>query len=121
MTGGDPNAYGQELSPWPEFRLLPKEEWFAIAEAQTHRQFIKSHSPLHAIPFRTDVKYIYIGRDVRDVIWSMYHHQSSFSKMAYEAFNAVPGRVGPPLAPPGCDIKAYYHMFLEKNVTAGIG
>ncbi|MFZ1990668.1 MAG: sulfotransferase domain-containing protein [Alphaproteobacteria bacterium] len=120
VLNGDPEAYGQALSPWPEFRLLPKEQWFAIAEAQTHRRFIKSHSPLHAIPFRADVKYIYVGRDVRDVIWSMYHHQSSFTPQAYQAFNTVPGRVGPPLEPPNCDVRAYYHSFLEKNATPGM-
>jgi aryl sulfotransferase len=120
VLNGDPEAYGQGLSPWPEFRLLPKEQWFAMAEAQRHRRFIKSHSPLHAIPFNAGIKYIYIGRDVRDVVWSMYHHQTSFTPAAYQVFNSAPGLVGAPLAPPGCDVKTYYNSFLDKNFMPGM-
>src|SRR4051812_24549858 len=120
VLDGDPDTYGQELSPWPEFRVQPKEHWFAMAEAQKHRRFLKSHSPLHAIPFRADVKYVYIGRDVRDVVWSMYHHHTSFSPAAYQVFNGAPDRVGPPLAPPNCDIRTYYRHFLEDNTIPGL-
>jgi aryl sulfotransferase len=120
LFDGDPDVLGSQISPWPEFRLLPKEQWFEIAEAQTHRRLIKTHSPLHALPFRPDLKYIYIGRDVRDVVWSMYHHHSHFTPQAYAAFNAVPDRIGPPLAPPGCDIRTYYHQFLDRNQVPGL-
>jgi len=120
LFNGDPELFGTSKSVWPEFRLLPKEQWFRIAEAQTHRRYIKTHSPLHALPFDPNIKYVYIGRDVRDVIWSMYHHQTSFTAVAYEAFNAVPGRIGPPLAPHNCEITDYYHSFLDQNVARGL-
>jgi aryl sulfotransferase len=120
LFNGDPELFGTSMSVWPEFRLLPKEQWFAMAEAQTHRRYIKTHSPLHALPFDPKIKYVYIGRDVRDVIWSMYHHQSSFTAAAYEAFNAVPDRIGSPLAPHNCDITNYYHTFLDHNIARGL-
>ncbi len=116
---GDPEVFGQELSPWIEFRLIPKEAVFAIAEAQTHRRFLKTHSSLDAIPFRPDVRYIYVGRDARDVVWSMYHHHSIFTPEAYAGFNNIPGRVGPPMGPPGCDVRAYYHRFLDEGRLPG--
>jgi aryl sulfotransferase len=116
---GDPQAFGQERSPWIEFRLMSKEDAFAMAAAQTHRRFLKTHSPLEAIPFRPDVKYLYIGRDARDVVWSMYHHHSIFTPGAYAAFNEVPGRVGAPMAPPGCDVREYYLHFLEHGFFPG--
>ena len=116
---GDPEVYGQALSPWIEMRIIPKEQIYAIAEAQTHRRFIKTHSLLEAIPFKPEMKYIYIGRDARDVVWSMYHHQSIFKPQAYEAFNSAPGLVGPPLTPAGCDVRTYYHHFLDEGYPRG--
>lgn len=116
---GDPEVFGQERSPWIEFRLMPKEEAFAVAAAQTHRRFIKTHSPLEAIPFRPELKYLYIGRDPRDVAWSMYHHQSIFTPQAYEGFNSVPGLVGPKMTPVDCDVRAYYHHFLDRGHFPG--
>jgi aryl sulfotransferase len=116
---GDPDIYGQQISPWPEFRPLPKEQWFAIAEAQKHRRFIKTHSPIDAVPYLPHVRYIYVGRDVRDVIWSMYHHHTSFTREAYNIFNNTPGRVGPPIAPHNMDVRAYYHHFLDAGHPPG--
>jgi aryl sulfotransferase len=116
---GDPEVFGQQISPWIEFRLMPKDDVFAMAEAQTHRRFLKTHSPLEAVPFLPNVKYIYVGRDARDVVWSMYHHHSIFTPGAYEAFNTVPGRVGPPMGPANCDVRTYYHHFLESPNLPG--
>ncbi len=117
---GDPQILGQEHSPWPEFRLLPKADAFAMAEAQTRRRFLKSHSPLDCIPFREDMQYIFVARDTRDVIWSMYHHHSIITPQAAEILNTSPDLVGPPLRPPGRDIKAYYHHLLDEGYLPGL-
>ena len=45
-------------------------------------------------------KYLYIGRDGRDVVWSMYNHHANANDIWYEALNDTPGRVGPPIEPP---------------------
>lgn len=42
-----------------------------ICEALEHRRFFKSHLPLDALPYREEAKYIYVGRDTRDVFMSM--------------------------------------------------
>ena len=102
---GADDIYGQALSPWIDFRLIPDAA--ALAEAQTHRRFLKTHLPLDALVFSPQAKYVYMGRDVRDVIWSMYHHQCIFTPRAYEMFNAIPGRVGPPLEPPPDNVREY--------------
>ena len=117
---GAPDAFGQALSPWPEFRIAPKEELFAMAEAQTHRRFIKTHSPFNCLPYRPQLKYLFIGRDARDVAWSMYHHQSIMTPGAFEAFNNAPGLVGPPFTPPGCDVHEYYLRFLDQGYFPGM-
>jgi aryl sulfotransferase len=62
------------LSPWLEMRLNPLEEVRAAFAAQTHRRFIKTHTPLDGIPYWDDVTYLYCGRDPRDVFMSLTNH-----------------------------------------------
>lgn len=59
-----------EVSPWLDCRFPFQEERLEIVEAQTHRRFIKSHLPVDALVFSPKAKYIYIGRDGRDILWS---------------------------------------------------
>jgi aryl sulfotransferase len=116
---GDPEVFGQTVSPWIEARFLPKEEMYDMAAEQTHRRFLKSHSPLSAIPFHDHLKYIFVARDARDVVWSLYHHHNIMSPDIYEIVNNMPGLIGPPLAPLSCDIKSYYHHFLDHDSVPG--
>lgn len=116
VTGGEFPELAFGASPWLDLRIIPKDEVFAQLQAQTHRRFIKTHLPVDALVFSPKAKYIYIGRDVRDVIWSMYNHHVNFTPQAYDMFNNTPGRVGPPLEPPGCDVVTYYHRFLDEDV-----
>jgi hypothetical protein len=62
------------LSPWINMVTRARTEVFADLEAQTHRRFIKTHTPLDGIPNDPTVTYICIGRDPRDVALSMDHH-----------------------------------------------
>ena len=48
-----------------------------LVEAQTHRRFLKTHLPVDALVFSEKAKYIYIGRDGRDVVWSLYNHHAN--------------------------------------------
>jgi hypothetical protein len=62
------------LSPWLDMLIRTDDEVFAIYDAQTHRRFIKTHSPLDGIPVYNDVTYLVVGRDPRDVLVSWEHH-----------------------------------------------
>lgn len=62
------------LSPWIDMVTRSRTEVFADLEAQTHRRFIKTHTPLDGIPNDPTVTYICVGRDPRDVALSMDHH-----------------------------------------------
>ncbi len=63
-----------DLSPWIEVITKPIENVLATYEAQTHRRFIKTHTPLDGIPFFEDATYLFCGRDPRDVFMSMRNH-----------------------------------------------
>src|SRR5262252_277746 len=103
----------EQLSPWLDFRPAPIEHVLSGLEAQTNRRFIKTHLPLDALVFSPTAKYLYVGRDGRDVIWSWYNHHSSFTPQAYEMFNSIPGRVGPPLEPPSCGVVEYFRRWMD--------
>ena len=103
------------MSPWIDFRLPPKEVKLAPLEAQTHRRFVKTHLPVDALVYSPKAKYVYIGRDGRDVLWSLYNHHANGSDTMYESINNTPGRVGPPLQPPTPDIRQYFLDWLERD------
>jgi len=62
------------LSPWIDMVTRARKEVFADLAAQTHRRFIKTHTPLDGLPNDPTVTYICVGRDPRDVALSMDRH-----------------------------------------------
>ncbi len=115
MFGGDPELAVAEMSPWLDLRVPPREVKLPPLEAQTHRRFIKTHLPVDALVFSPKAKYIYIGRDARDVVWSLYNHHVNANALWYDALNNTPGRVGPPIDPPTADIHQYWLDWFEKD------
>lgn len=112
---GDPDIGVAEMSPWLDLRVPPKDVKLPMVEAQTHRRFIKTHLPLDALVYSPKAKYIYIGRDGRDVVWSMYNHHVNANALWYEALNDTPGRVGPPIEPPPTDILRYWQDWMDRD------
>lgn len=115
MFSGDPDIAVAEMSPWMDLRVPPKEVKLPEVESQTHRRFLKTHLPVDALVYSPMAKYIYIGRDARDVVWSMYNHHVNANQLWYDALNDTPGRVGPPIAPPPDDILVYWNEWLERD------
>ncbi|HLK59998.1 MAG TPA: sulfotransferase domain-containing protein [Chthonomonadaceae bacterium] len=79
-----------QLSPWLDMLIHTRAEVFARLEAQPHRRFIKTHTPLDGLPLREEVTYICVGRDPRDVAMSMLGHREN---MDYETLKAAVERV----------------------------
>ncbi len=104
-----------EMSPWLDLRVPPSVVKMPAVEAQQHRRFIKTHLPVDALVFSPQAKYIYIGRDGRDVLWSMYNHHATANELFYQALNETPGLVGPPIEKPVDSIVQYYHDWLDKD------
>ena len=115
MFDGDPDISVAEMSPWVDLRVPPKEVKLPLLEAQKHRRFMKTHLPVDAIRFCPKAKYLYIGRDGRDVVWSMYNHHVNANQTWYDALNDTPGRVGPPIEPPPDDIRQYWREWLDRD------
>ncbi len=70
---------------------------------------------LQALVFSEQAKYVYIGRDGRDVAWSMYNHHANANQGWYDALNNTPGRVGPPIEEPPDTVTPFYHEWFERD------
>ena len=104
-----------DMSPWLDLRVPPKNVKLPAVEAQTHRRFLKTHLPVDALVFSPKAKYIYIGRDGRDVAWSMHNHHVNANQSWYDALNATPGLVGPPIGRPPHEARQYFLDWLEHD------
>ncbi len=82
-------------SPWIDLRIMPPEA-IAGLEELPHRRFVKTHLPVDALVFSPNAKYIYIGWDGRDAVWSMFNHHANANQTWYDALNNTPGRWGHP-------------------------
>ena len=111
---GDPEVAVGEISPWWDLRIVPPEVRASVL-AQPFRRCVKTHLPADALVMSPKVKYLYVGRDGRDVLWSMHNHHANFNDMAFERLNNTPGRVGPPLDKADPDVRRYFLTWLEND------
>lgn len=74
LFDGVPDEPVYELSPWLDMNVRTVQEAHAMLAAQTHRRFIKTHTPLDGLPWDDRVTYLTVGRDPRDIFVSMLHH-----------------------------------------------
>lgn len=117
LAGGDDLAMAG-ASPWVDCRfLMPLDDMEPMLEAQTGRRFMKTHSPFEAVPWSAAVKYVYIGRDARDVIWSAYNHAASFTDAAWSMINAAPGP-WPKWNPIQEDVRSWYLHWIDTDRAA---
>ena len=115
IFNGEEGLEVAEMSPWIDLRVPPREVKMPAIEAQTHRRFVKTHLPVDALKFSPKAKYIYIGRDGRDVLWSSYNHHATANEGWYGALNETPGLVGPPMPRPKESIVEYFNDWLDKD------
>jgi aryl sulfotransferase len=109
LFGGDPDREVHSLSPWLDLPFA-KAENLALLEAQTHRRFIKTHLPADALVVSPRAKYLYIGRDGRDIAWSLYNHFATYTPAFREqAFGGQPDRI------PSSDIRQFWRDWLDRD------
>lgn len=65
------------LSPWLDMQTRDRDEVLADLDAQTHRRFVKTHTPFDGLPHDDRVTYICVGRDPRDVARSWDNHMAN--------------------------------------------
>lgn len=110
---GDQEALGGTLSAWPDFRLAP--DALEKAERQTHRRFLKTHLPLDTLVYSPKAKYIFVGRDGRDVYWSWYNHHVNMKPGVLEFLSSFPEHSGPPYGYPDPDLRRAFLDWLDHD------
>ena len=106
-----------QISPWLDQLISPIEEIIDLYESQTHRRFIKSHTPLTALPYFPNVTYLVCGRDPRDIFISMENHYNNldmakFIELTFRNSDVVEA---PPLRPDDMDVNERFELWLTKG------
>ena len=80
------------ISPWIDAQFAPIEEYLKQVDAQPHRRFIKTHTPLDGIPYFPSCQYLVVFRDPRDAFFSMLNHRDNMTdvELALKNFPSGP-------------------------------
>jgi hypothetical protein len=73
------------ISPWLDVLTRPLDQVLADLEAQAHRRFIKTHTPLDGLPADDRVTYMCASRDPRDVAVSWDSHNANIDSATFIA------------------------------------
>jgi aryl sulfotransferase len=87
-----------ELSPWLDWLVTPTAEVYARLDAQQHRRFIKTHTPLDGIPIDRRATYIVVARDPLDMAVSLYCQGDNLDRARIRQLTGQPEPVGSPKA-----------------------
>ena len=103
----------QAVSPWLDSRSAPMAQKLAAVEAQRHRRFLKTHLPVDALVIHADARYIYVGRDGRDVVWSMHNHHSQLKDETYAVVNTGLPPGAQQFLRPDLELVPYFRRWLD--------
>ena len=85
------------LSPWFDWLGEPRDQLVDRLEAQTHRRFLKTHTPLAGLPTDPRVTRILVARHPLDAAVSLYHQGLNLDR---RRMAELTGRSEPPQAEP---------------------
>jgi aryl sulfotransferase len=97
QTPALPAPLGQ-ISPWVDWLVTPLDQVIARLEAQRHRRFVKTHTPLDGIPLDPRASYIVMGRHPLDMAVSLYHQMDNIDRAVMARLIGQPAPSGPPRA-----------------------
>lgn len=103
------------ISPWLDMRVIPLEMVLGQLEAQDHRRYIKTHTPLDGLPYYPGTKYLCVARDPRDVFMSLLNHWGSYTPEFYALLGQTPGLVGEPMPVFSGDVKATWRDWMTRG------
>jgi aryl sulfotransferase len=84
------------LSPWVDHLVAPMSEVADRLEAQQHRRFVKTHTPLDGIVLDDRATYVVVARHPLDAAVSLYHQGDNIDRERLAALTGVPARAMAP-------------------------
>ena len=112
---GSPDQHVGGNVVWPDWWTIPKPALKDWTESLTGRRIFKTHLPADSLNLSPKARYIFIGRDARDVVWSLYPHLRNYAPELIAVVNSAPHRDWPDWGPPTTDIRQFYHDWLDQD------
>jgi aryl sulfotransferase len=106
-----------EISPWLDAVTYDFGETMATLEAQHHRRFVKTHTPLDGLPFDERATYICIGRDPRDAMVSLEHAMDNVALEKMAETWAAAGVDPEGLPPPPDDPRTRFRQWVDSDLV----
>lgn len=105
------------VSPWLDMLIRTDAEVFGLLERQTHRRFIKTHTPLDGIPRLPTVTYLAVIRHPLDVALSDADHAANQKERAAELRIEASGPADDvaPRTPRPDDPTEYLRWFMDND------
>jgi aryl sulfotransferase len=110
-----PPVAQDELSPWFDSNFAPLDTVVSQIASLQNRRYIKTHCPLDGIKFFEDVKYIFVGRDGRDVFMSMWNHWNNMTPELMDHLNNAPDLQGQPMVKPPESVNDAFDEWLRRG------
>ncbi len=79
-----------ELSPWLDWLGIPQDEVYRQLDAQSHRRFIKTHTPLDGLPLDERATFIVVARHPLDMAVSLYHQGDNLDRQRISELTGTP-------------------------------
>ncbi|TCJ18482.1 sulfotransferase domain-containing protein [Rubrobacter taiwanensis] len=108
---GDFPGVVMEVGPWFDGLIYDFDELLARLEAQTHRRYIKTHTPADGIPIFDTASYIVVGRDGRDAFVSLANHMA---RMRADVRGRLDARAAAQGVPKMMEFRGDIHEFFER-------
>jgi hypothetical protein len=104
-----------DLSPWLDWLVEPQRSVFARLAGQSHRRFIKTHTPLDGIVLDPRATYLVVARHPLDLAVSLYHQGSNISR---ERLRELTGQQEPATPPaPRPPLHDWLLAWIERDVS----
>jgi hypothetical protein len=104
-----------ELSPWIDHSIEPVQDVVARLQAQTHRRFVKSHTPLDGLPLDPRATYVVVARQPLDMAVSLYHQGDNIDRVRLrELTGAVEPDEPEPARPP---VRDWLLRWIDRDVS----
>ncbi len=111
---GDFPGIVMEIGPWFDGLIYDFNELTSRLEAQTHRWYIKTHTPADGIPILDTASYTVVARDGRDAFVSHANHMAHMRADLLERLNAETVKQDiEPIAEFDGDIHEFFGRWIE--------
>jgi aryl sulfotransferase len=104
-----------EIGPWFDGLIVDFDEVLARLQAQTHRRYLKTHTPADGIPIFDTASYIVVARDGRDAFMSYANHMAHMRAEVRERLNTQAAVQG---LDPMMEFHGDIHEFFDRWLAA---